>query len=281
MFEGLFSRRQEREFAIMAQAQRLALVQFPDGRVEPEQIAHRAGVRFRYAAFPEAFDGTLMHSAGEFFIVCNERRARRGTPRSRFTFAHELGHYFLAEHRAALASGRIPQHYSLAEFASHLPVEREADLFASNLLMPYSTFLAKAATFPPGLGQITSLAAFYGTSVTATAFRALDGEILPAPAAVFCWDRDGKLRGRRMSADTYYYGWSRRQLVGSVPPESATAAAIRQSGIASRCANSDCLTWFIEEPQPKQPENLALTEEVMSLGQYGWLTIIYAQRPAP
>src|SRR5258708_7613906 len=114
MFDNLLSPRMRSEFAIARQAQQLALDRFGGGRVEPEAIAAREGIAFSYERFPEDFDGTLVHEDGRFFIICNARRAKRGSPRSRFTFAHELGHYFLAGHREALVSGKIPRHESLA-----------------------------------------------------------------------------------------------------------------------------------------------------------------------
>ena len=283
MFDSLFSPRQQREFAIAAQAQRIALEYFPTGRVEPEAIAQREGIEFRYASFPEEFDGILLHEAGRFFIVCNDRRAPRGSPRSRFTFAHELGHYFLSDHREVLASGKMPAHFSIAEFVSRLPVERESDLFAANLLMPYPSFCREAAGSPPGLERVARLADIFGTSVTAAAFRALDADLFPAPAAVFRWDLHGKPGGRRMSWETFHLNSDYRVMTQSAPEGSATAAAIQEVAPGRNSAPSDCVGWFSNLLSADHPRNLPLREVVMSLGQFGYLTVVYrnASRGAP
>ncbi len=56
-------------------------------------------------------------------------------PRTRFSIAHELGHYFLEPHRAYLRrTGK--SHPSKGEFLSDRTIEMEADAFAAGLLMP-------------------------------------------------------------------------------------------------------------------------------------------------
>ncbi len=282
---NLFAR-QERSFAIARQAHEIALAQFPAGRVEPEAIAQRAGLRFRYAHFDEDFDGILMLEGGEFFLVCNERHARRGTPRSRFTFAHELGHFFLPDHREALLSGRIATHFSLAEFMSRQPIERDADWFATNLLMPYGPFLREAEAMAGGAGaldKILHLAEVFGTSVTSTAFRVLDANLLAPPAAVLRWNRSGELVARRLSDDTYWEAHWRQDfhvLAEPPPPGSATHLLMRDHRGERRAGRLDSLEWFPNLLSPKHPRNLPLCEEALSLGRYGYLTVLSGEDPS-
>lgn len=267
--------RQRRE-AIAALAESVAS-RYKEGRVEPEAIAAQEQIAFRYASFPEDFDGILLHEDGRFFIVCNESRAERGSPRSRFTLAHELGHYFLAEHREALASGRMPPHFSLAEHASNQPVEKEADLFAANLLMPSTPFWIAAGAHPDGVDQIAALAAAFGTSLTATAFRALELEIFPAPAAVFRWDALGRRTVQRMSWATFVAGGDLQMLADEPPEDSLTARAIRDASSGQQSGSIDGAAWF--PGLGSSPKPALLREEVISLGQYGWLTLVWQAGP--
>jgi hypothetical protein len=128
----------EREIANLAEheAQRT----FSRGRVEPELIAEQEGISFCYASCAEQLDGALVHAGGKFIIFANERRARRGSPRNRFTFAHELGHYFHNDHRRAVIAGKFGARFPRPEFAWDPTFEKEADVFAANLLMPASSF---------------------------------------------------------------------------------------------------------------------------------------------
>ena len=87
------------------------------------------------------FDGQLEYHRrkNRFLLFCNTKLddplTRKSHPRTRFSFAHELGHYFLERHRAYLMKGG-PAHGSRSEYFSDANVEREADSFAAGLLMP-------------------------------------------------------------------------------------------------------------------------------------------------
>jgi Zn-dependent peptidase ImmA (M78 family) len=267
----------EREWAITALAGDLAASRFPAGRVEPEEIARTEGIEFRYESFPEEFDGILIHDAGRYFIVCNSRKHGRGSPRSRFTFAHELGHYHLPEHREALARGTWPAHYSRTEFSSDSWLEMEADVFAANLLLPEKAFREKAAALPPGLDQVARLANAFGTSFTSTAYRALALDLFPAPAAIFRWNEFGDLTSRRMSGPTAWRDPDYCGLIDTVPPGSLTARAVANLVPGSAQGRSHVMDWFPNLSGYGAEDQVMLREEVKSLGQFGWITLVYAQ----
>src|ERR1700748_3499337 len=108
----------------------------PEGIVNPAQIAEMKGISYSYGDYGDAFDGLIEQENTSFHIFINTKNFPADHPRSRFTFAHELGHYFIDEHRNALLSGRTPSHPSYTDFSSKNPVELEADHFASSLLLP-------------------------------------------------------------------------------------------------------------------------------------------------
>ena len=263
----------QRENEIAALAEDLAVSRFQGERVQPEEIATAEGLAFRYASFPEEFDGILLHEHGRFFVVCNERRGVRGTARSRFTFAHELGHYFLDDHRLSLASGKIPAHFSLAEFASDQPIEAEADCFAANLLMPAKSFRRKAAELNPGLALICALASTFGTSVTSTAYRAMELDVFPAPCAMFRWTGQGApKRSASLTTRAMFGGY--RVMTDSAPPGSATAQCLADGSTGIIKQTTDCSQWFPAVPSGS-PRNVILREEVMQLGRFGWLSLVF------
>ena len=139
--------------------------------------------------YGHAFDGMLEHRGGRFHIFCNlDRVEKRGLTRGPVHSGHELGHFYIDDHRSALESGVAPSHRSCADFESKLIVEQEADYFAVNLLMPESLFLEKGQgelfpAFPP-LG----LARTFGTSVTSTAIRYATLGL--SPCVVIKWNQD-------------------------------------------------------------------------------------------
>lgn len=90
----------------------------------------------------------------------------------RFSIAHELGHYFLPGHPEHLLSEGF--HLSRSEFRSADTFEREADYFASGLLMPSGPFKQALRRMDEGLDAILTLAERCATSLTATAIRYAD-----------------------------------------------------------------------------------------------------------
>ena len=134
---------------------------FPNRAVEPETIIRRKRITLSRGAYGDAFDGMLEHRSGRFHIYCNVARAKNSA-RVRFTLSHELGHYFIDDHRLALEAG-LPPHPSLSEYQSDNPAEQEADHFASNLLMPRARFVRAAKQLPVGAPAILSLTEQFDT----------------------------------------------------------------------------------------------------------------------
>lgn len=248
----------------------------PGERVDPEAIATAHGLCFRYESFPEEFDGILLCDNGRFLLVCNERRAPRVSARGRFTFAHELGHYLIPSHRDALVSGAVPAHFSLAEFASHYPVEREADCFAAHLLMPAAGFRARALeSEAKGLALIRELSDHFGTSLTSTAYRGLALNLFSGPAAIFRWDNLGQLVSRRMSPATALRGWDYYALADLPAPETLTARATANLRVGHESAPTHIADWFPKINAYTPDHQIPMREEVMSLGSHGWLTLVH------
>jgi hypothetical protein len=62
-------------------------------------------------------------------------------PRVRFSVGHELGHYYIEEHRERLINGQF--HSSESGFTCAKQMEQEADNFSSGLLLPERTLKAR------------------------------------------------------------------------------------------------------------------------------------------
>lgn len=131
-----------RDFAVARGEEVAKTSGFVKGPVDPFRVVEREGgqVVAEGDDFRDSFDGRLSYHNGRFLLIYNTRYnawARSGThhPKVRFTVAHELGHYFLDRHREFLVNRRLPIE-SFTEFESQREVERQADAFASGLLMP-------------------------------------------------------------------------------------------------------------------------------------------------
>jgi Zn-dependent peptidase ImmA (M78 family) len=141
----------------------------PDSMVIPDVIADLSNISYNYGDYQNYFDGVLEHDSGDFHIFLNMHSAQY-PERLRFSFAHELGHYFIDEHRNCLKRGKS-LHKSYSSLMPKNIIETEADCFASNLLAPPNRF----ANFIQGkkfnFSLIEAISKNFGISLSATLFR--------------------------------------------------------------------------------------------------------------
>ena len=87
--------------------------------VTPLDIIKAKKITYSEGNYRKSFDGMIEHAFGKFHIYLNlDRVGHAYTPRARFTLAHELGHFFIDEHRNALSKGNVPSHPSFNNFQS-------------------------------------------------------------------------------------------------------------------------------------------------------------------
>jgi len=125
-----------------------------------------------------------------------------GTPgRSNFTIAHEFGHYVL--HRKVQGAFQCSQSATLG--ISGAKIEREADQFASYLLMPIDDFSAHVAGRRMTLDVLGECAARYGVSLTAATLKWLE---FTDQSAIAIMGREGMLHWWRASDSAKKYAFA-------------------------------------------------------------------------
>ena len=250
-----------------------AVVDGVKGAIEPLQIARSSGITTSFGDYANAFDGLLEAKAGSFHIFYNSRRVERpDSPRARFTLAHELGHFFIDEHRHALLAGRAPAHPSFCEYQSTRLVEVEADCFASRLLMPETRFRLAARRAPPALDGILELAATFKTSVTATAIRYVQMDLLPC--VLIKWKPAGF--GWKHLSESAYAARLRKTVesIAELPRDCPTVRVLSKASTGVERAGTTKAAWF-PFVDAASGGNDIFHEQAMSLGRYGALTLLY------
>ena len=159
---------------------------FPD-----EPIAHVQG-----DDLPD-FDGALLRSPRkkEWGIIYSNSVNSNG--RIRFTLAHELGHYLL--HRTKFPNGLSCSQWESLSSRLDQPtlMEREADEFASYLLMPLKDFHKQISPFEiPTFNQLSVCADRYGVSLTAAVVHWVNHTKIRAAVVI---SRDGFILWARSS----------------------------------------------------------------------------------
>ena len=133
----------------------------------------------------DTFDGLTVYERenDSFYIHLNTAGDNRpDSTKGRFTLAHELGHYFISHHRAALINGVMQPHcHKYNPFGDNEAwiIEREADDFAASLLMPWSLLKQDLQQEKFGGAVVNKLSERYRVSFSAMALRCLKCDYTP------------------------------------------------------------------------------------------------------
>jgi hypothetical protein len=209
-----------------------------------DPIAIAKGVDLSYSAgdYGGYFDGYLENLNGKFhaFLHLNEGE-HLYMPRVRFSFAHELGHYLIDEHRNMLLMPGVSPHGSQGIFSSDLWMEQEADYFAASLLMPERRF--RRDIFGRKFNQtlMDELRMKYNVSFTAVLLRFI--ALGNHPIMVVC-SREGRYQWMRYSED---FPFKRLNLgVGRELPVNTAAAEYFDDGRMYKSAEKVFAgDWFV------------------------------------
>ena len=149
--------------------------------IDPHKIAAAESDHLRVIGddFKKAFDGQLeYHPKKKRFLLFYNSEYDQGLPagehhpRTRFSIAHELGHFYLERHNEFLRRGGR-KHGSRGEFSSDYITEREADSFAAKLLMPGFLIDPLVNESELSLERIREIAGLFRTSMLSAARRAV------------------------------------------------------------------------------------------------------------
>lgn len=165
-------------------------------KIDPFLIVGRRRIRVIYSQLDGATAQILRHGDRAIIRVSNQI-VQIG--RLRFTIAHEVAHYLLGH--------RIPSELDLgttAPFSAHH--EREADVFATEFLMPRAWVAPLCAGTPVGLADVHAIAQTFGASIVASAVRYV--ELSAAPCAVV-YSEQGRVVWAKRSAT----------FAGRIPPQ--------------------------------------------------------------
>lgn len=223
-------------------------------------IKAEGNIRTRPANYGERFDGRIEYIRDKKIFILYHPIVI--TPRVRFSIAHELGHFYIPEHRNLLLVGK--SHNSNSGFISDKRLEREADEFASYLLIP-QTYLEKLLRQKKflTLKDLLELSNQFQASATAMAIRYVN--MTPDPCAIIL-SKDGQQMFYWPSEEMDYRGFKWRGS-RSIPPNTATSEAAKNQGSGKVFENkkeSDSSVWF-----SNRKRECELWEEAFPLGYTG------------
>lgn len=136
--------------------------------VEIETIAFGEGMDYELAPLSGCVARLVRSPDNKGFARISDKILEPG--RVRFTVAHELGHFVM---HLGVSQVKACTNGDLSDY-KHDPVEIEANIFASEILMPQISFSTCAKACGPTFGEIGDLAAEYNVSLTAAIIRYID-----------------------------------------------------------------------------------------------------------
>jgi hypothetical protein len=183
-------------------------------------------------------EGLLIRPKGVARGVIAIKNSIRSESRKRFTIAHEIGHFVLLGHDDV---GSICGQKDIESWKDRSNVmEREADDFAAELLIPTAIVKAQLAHTTPSLSAIESVAKECAASFSASAWKYCD---LTSEQCAIVWSEHGRV------------SWSRRS--PEFPFFIKNGQTIEQASYASNC--------FRRENTPRTPEPVSANAWIDSL----------------
>lgn len=267
---------QSRSAEIAGLADDVADYYFPDEWIDPEVIIRDAGISLSFNDYGDAFDGMLEWRPKGFHIFCNTHRVKNSTSgRARFTLGHELGHYFIFEHRVALESGAAPSHPSFCcDTEPQLAVEQEANLFASHLLMPDSRIdrILSPERKRASVADVERLKKEFRVSFQSAARRVISSDRAPRCAGIM-WKPNGK-HWYVVSPAFQLEGYRFMHRRDEVLPADCPTSICRESEKASTFEGATTAAYWFKSVGMGSARDIVLREEALRLGSYGVFTFL-------
>lgn len=204
----------------------------PD-EIDVDAIAYDAGVEVVYDLL-DGCEATLVGYKDQATATIRPNSIRG---RERFSIAHELGHWKLHRGRSFRCRVDDPDQ----NLQPSRDIEKQADTFASHLLMPSALFNpAVGAAKRPGFAELDEIARAFDTSRLATAIRLANINTLPVILA--CYGKSGR-RWHIAAADVPKRWWLRE----TVEVESFTYDLLHEGKACSRLGKQSADVWFTND----------------------------------
>lgn len=198
--------------------------------IDVEAIAFDSGVDVKYESL-DGCEATLVGFGSKAIATVNPSSSRG---RERFSVAHEIGHWLLHWGQ----SFRCRADDIVENYSTDIRREKEADEFASHLLMPTSVFqCAIKAENKPGLHHLREIAGLFEVSLQAASIRLATLDTLPVIVA--CYTKAG-LKWHIKASHVPKRWWLRSQL----DDDSFAHDVLHEGKVCKSLGKQPAETWF-------------------------------------
>lgn len=228
-----------------------------------EDIAWASGLIVQYKAM-DGSQGRILMSKNEAIISVN--KAITYQPKINYIIAHEIGHAQLHRHLSLFDDSDK----TLSEWYTQGPHEKEANIFAAELLMPTELFSKKVKGKKLELSLIEDIAAYFGASKTAAFLRYRDLGDFPV---MIIFIEDGIIRWKSHS-DDFPFKWL---TIGSKLPAFTVAGDYYYKNVEEKKpAKVDAIEWFPEDFVCQRADKAKLWEQCFPSTSSSIVTCLWA-----
>lgn len=187
-------------------------------------------------------------------------------PKKNYVLAHELAHFHLHKHLSVLFSDTDS---TLSEWRSKGDHEKEANDFASELLMPSHLFSQKVKGKRLDLSLIEETANYFGTSLTATFLKY---RILGDFPVMIIFSEDNIIKWKQSSHD-FPFQWIPKH--AAVPVYTVAGDFFNGSGLEDEPVKVDAIEWFPEDWEIEKKKNWKLWEQCFQVSANGVISCLW------
>ena len=208
-------------------------------------------------------DGRILMDGNTAIISVNDALSYQ--PRINYVIAHEIGHARLHRQLTFFADNNK----TLQEWFAKGPQEKEANEFAAELLMPESLFKKKVGNEKLSLQLIESVAAYFGTSKTATFLRYREYGAFPV---MILFIESGIIKWKQHSQD-FPYKWL--NLNSKVPAYTVAGDQHYRGVLEAHPEKVDAIEWFPDDFNAQREPHRKLWEQCFPVGDNDLVTCIW------
>ena len=238
-------------------------------RVAPKADLEDLATKLRLAIVEvdsQSFDGALLRSSRDLSGRILVRSGIREAGRRRFTIAHEIGHFMLHENQQIPCSSSVIEGWKEGQPKP----EREADSFASELLLPSDDVIQQVNKRWPSVEVVSDVAGYFGSSLMAAVRKFCD--VAPQACAVV-WSNQRRIRWFHGSPRFTHFV----EVGKEIDPASVAYRAYEGKSLPNGMEDVPAAAWISSYWLKEDAE---VSEETISMPAYeGCLSLIWARRP--
>jgi len=228
-----------------------------------DEIATALGIMIREIPI-EGSDGRILIDQDSAIMSINS--AISYAPKRNFIVAHEIGHFILHKNISPLFSDTD---YTLSEWYQKGPQEKQANLFATELLMPSKMFRDNLSKRQLNIKLIQEISKYFKVSLTATFLRYVNEGDFPL-MVVFI--ENGRLKWKSVSAD---FPFQFLKLNTEVPPLTVAGDFYYQNQIEPDPEKVDAIEWFPDDYKLHAEPDYQLWEQCYKVSPKGFISCLW------